>query len=143
MGFRRGLETAVGGKGSGEGLPRLLAEAVSAVDRPVAPGLERQVGLPAAGGALRHEDLPGTFAESARTAGPGRDSVAGRPEAAGRAGAAAPVVVPHPRHLAADHAALGFVPEPQLGVMFLLLGGEDEIFVAVLALQGLVRERHD
>src|SRR6185295_18014202 len=123
----------------------LLAEAVAAVDGTVAARLERKIGLLAAGGAGGHEDFTGSLAEAAGAgrAVTGRTAFAGGPEPARGAGPAAAVVVPHPRDLAADHAPLGLIPESELRVMFLLLGGEDEIFVAVLALQRLVCEWHD
>src|SRR5882672_337330 len=124
-------------------LARLLAEAVAAVNGAVSARFEGQVRLLAAGGALGHEDLARTFAE----AGAGRASHAGPRGTAeagtGRTRSAATVVVPHPRDLPADHAAFRLIPEPEFGVVLLLLGGEDEVLVAVLALQRLVGERHD
>src|SRR6516162_4132004 len=121
----------------------LLAEAVAAVDGAVAAGLEGEVGLLSAGGAGGHEDLARTLAEAARASGARRAALSGRAEAARRPGPAAAVVVPHPRHLAADHAPLGLIPQPEFCVVFLLFGGEDEVFVAVFALQRLVCEWHD
>lgn len=127
-------------------LPGLLAEAVAAVDGAVAAGLEGQIRLLPAGGTLGHEHLAGTFPEAAPRSGAEartpRSAVARRSEPAGRTGSAAAVVVSHPGDLAADHAALGLVAKAELGVVLLLLGGEDEVFVAVFALQRLVGERH-
>ena len=121
-------------------LTRLLAEAIAAVDRAVAAGLEGQVRLLVAGRARGDEDFARAFAE----AGAGRTARTRRAAEAGarRTRTTAAVVVPHARDLAADHAALGLIVESELGVMLLLFRGEDEVFVAVLALQRLVGERH-
>src|SRR5579859_548887 len=127
-------------------LARLLAEAVAAIDRPVAAGLEGEVRLLSAGRALGHEDLARPVAEAAggSSAEPRtrREAFSRRSKAAGGTGPSSAVVVPHPGDLTADHAALGFVAKAELRMVFLLLRGENEVFVAVLALQRLVGERH-
>jgi hypothetical protein len=104
--------------------------------------MTRLVEIPAQFDDRSFDQFAGAFAEAAGGAGTGRAAFAGRAEAARRTRAAPAVVVPHPRHLAADHAALGFVAQAELRVVLLLLRGEDEIFVAVLALQRLVGEWH-
>jgi hypothetical protein len=86
-----------------------LGKAIAAVDRTVGLGLKRHTGFAAAGSAGSREE--------------------------GALAAVAGVVL---ASIAALLAALGLILEAALRVEFLLTGGENELFAALFAYQGLV-----
>src|SRR6185503_5350260 len=104
----------------------LLREAVAAVDGTVAARLERELGLLAALGADRREELA-------------RDAAG--PAAAVPCPAPRGAALPLPLRLAAGRAALGLVLVPERLMQFLFRDGVGEVLTALHALQRLVRER--